>query len=804
MVRNARHRPRRPSRPIPGLEGLEVRRLFSIGGFAVPTGAPAASVAGLSVPGGAARGVLGVVSAEPAAGRALSASPTALTVIFSEPLAPASISGADLALEQVAGDGTLTPLIIPMTETLGRSGTELIAALPAGALAAGHYRMILPGSSLLLGADGAAPAPGDQVLGDFTVAPPPAGPSLAGASDLGALGPAPVTALGTLDLRANPGGAALYRFSLPAGQVSELDAAVSGRAGGYPLGSVLTLFDATGHPLALDQSGPAGAPDGPALRVVLGPGTYYLGVSGLGNIPGSPGGYDPSAAVAGTIPQAEAGGPFRLRIGVAAAGGPTTLQSFTLAQADPANPTPTGLALQFSGPVFLPGAGARVGGGQGGLSVVDQSGRAWPLVDADAEQGGASLSLLFRDHLTAGHYTVLVPRSGGLTDATGSAPVAPGEPAGVLATFDVAAASPRAPGDFGVITPGDALNCVDGGVRLAPGASSTFRFVVESPQVYNLLDLYAGGTISIQLAGPSGTTVTLDPGPSGDRFTNPLDLQPGVYLLTLTATGPTAVLAGIAIQGAASQTPPDLILPNGVGQAPALDLKLNAPTTPPSPVSPPSAPIAGPVAPPVAGALALSGSVLPTPTPTPTAAGAGLLLTPGGQAVGLPAAGAGHVAEVGRGVGVGESPINPGAPDSVPYAGADLPAAPNPRNDGAIAALAVPGSTAPATSAADAGPASGISAEGSGWMDRLRQALAALMPARVPDAVALGSPGPGVGADGQEPAEAVEVEQAGMGPNLGIGLAAVVAAQVVRTIRRRRDRGRRLALATRPVPGRRR
>jgi len=34
-----------------------------------------------------------------------------------------------------------------------------------------------------------------------------------------------------------------------------------------------------------------------------------------------------------------------------------------------------------------------------------------------------------------------------------------------------------------------------------------------------------------------------------------------------------------------------------------------------------------------------------------------------------------------------------------------------------------------------------------------------------------------------------EVEQAGMGPNLGIGLAAVLAAHVVRVIRRRRNRG---------------
>ena len=610
---------------------------------------------------------------------------------------------------------------------------------------------------------------------------PTPGPSLAGATDLGTPGAAPTTINGELTPR-NPGGAVLYRLTLPAGQAWALGAAVAARGGGDAPGQALALFDAAGRLLATAQATGSG---GSTLAMPLDPGTYYVGVSAAGNVPGTPGGYDPAAGLAGTTSQA--GGPFRLLVGAVAGGRTATLQALTVDHADPQDPTPTGLTVQLAGVLGFAGTGVPAGAVQGALQVVDAAGRAWPLVTTDVAGGGAVLSFAFRDHLAPGHYSVVLPQAGG------AAAAAAGQPAGVLGGFDVATATPRALGDLGVITPGDALAGVTGGVALAPGASTTFRFVVESRAIYNLDTLYSGGPLAIHLAGPGAASLTLDPGPAGARFANPVDLRPGVYTLTLTAAGPQAVGVAVAIQQVGARTQPDLLLPNGVGQAPAVDLKLNATPSP----SAPAAPTAGPLA--LPGALVLAAPATTTPTSTQTtqsAAGAGLYLTPGGEVVGRP------VTEVGRGESVGPGPSARDLSLSISLPGRDggseAGPAPDPRADGAIVAVAAPGSMTPQGGAA--ATAGDGEAGASGWRERLRESLAALMPAPAPDSpaselAAVPPARPGATAAEVGPAEArgeaeAEVEQAGMGPNLGIGLAAVLAAHVVRVIRRRRDRGR--------------
>jgi len=785
---------RRPARPAFRLEGLEARHLCSIGdlpgvlgGGAVPAAQVAVGAATPGAPGaGAGAAVLSVVTSEPAAGQALAASPTRLAVTFNEPLQAGPLYHGILALERLAADGTATPVAVPMAESLGRSGTQLIATLPAGALAAGHYRLTFPDSAILIGADGAVPAPGGGRLGDFTVAPAPPGPSLADAIDLGVPGPTPTAVGGSLDPHHAPGGAALYSLTLPAGRAWTRDAAVLARGGGDAPDSVLALFDSAGRPLA--TAGP-GASGGPTLAVALAPGTYYLGVSGAGNVPGTPGGYDPAAGTAGTAPRARAARPFRLLVD-AVGDRPITLQALTPDSADPLDPTPTGLTLQFSGALRFAGPG----GPAGAVAVVDSTGRPWPLVTSAGEQGGALVSLQFRDHLAPGHYTVLLPHSAGPADPAGIAPAAPGQPADVVGTFDVAAAPPRAPGDFGVITPGDAVAGLTGVADLAPGASTSFRFVVESGAILNLQTLYSGGPLTIHLAGPGAPPLAIDPGPPGARFANPIDLRPGVYTLTLTAAGSRAVHAGFAIQQLGARTAPDLILPNGVGQVPAIELKLTAPATPAAPASAatagPATPAAGAGAGAGAGALALPGSV-PTPTAITTlaTAGPGLFLTPGGEAVGRPAAGATRGEPVGRGDVAGRSAR--GLTASIPARDVAADAEADPRADGAIVAIAEPGSMRPQGPAEL--PALAVETEGPGWMDRLRQSLAALMPTRSPEApateLAAGPTAPPEATSDEAGRGEAEVEQAGMGPNLGIGLAAVLAAHVVRVIRRRRNRG---------------
>src|SRR6185312_10092762 len=93
-----------------------------------------------------------------------------------------------------------------------------------------------------------------------------------------------------------------YQFTLPQGQSWQLDATVLAHALGSPLLPALTLFDASGNVLATRNAGAGSTADpiDPYLVTGLGGGTYFLGVSGEGNLPGSAQGYDPISGRPGT------------------------------------------------------------------------------------------------------------------------------------------------------------------------------------------------------------------------------------------------------------------------------------------------------------------------------------------------------------------------------------------------------------------------------------------------------------------------------------------------------------------------
>ncbi len=260
---------------------------------------------------------------------------------------------------------------------------------------------------------------------------------------------------------------------------------------GSALDSALALFDDQGRPIATDEFGRLDAPYDPYLFAGLRQGTYYVGVSGTGNLPGEPGGYDLTTRSAGSVPQAQAGGHFTLHVVADPADSPTQLLSFAVDQADPRDPQPTGLTLGFSGTINVVGPASGI---NDAIEVVDQAGHTWPVAFANYNESEARISYLFRQPLPEGVYTVRLPAQGGLVDLAGLSPVAPGEPDGVLGTFTVGPSPARSdPTDLGALLPDAALAGVPISVALVPGASASYRVVLTFPSIYKFQGQYSGG-----------------------------------------------------------------------------------------------------------------------------------------------------------------------------------------------------------------------------------------------------------------------------------------------------------------------
>lgn len=618
----------------PRLERLESRRLFDAA---------------------AQNSVLSVVQTTPALGAVLTQSPTDLLIQFNQPFDPISL-GQDIVLEQVSRDGTAMPMDFSVImEPFSLSApTDTLDVTVAQRLQPGHYRIVLSQYSSLAGLRGQplANQGGDQTLADFTVREP--GVTLADATDLKTPGATPEAVSSSLDFRTPQGEVRLYKFTLPASQpLWRLGAEVSAQRDGGTLLTSLALLDAQGHLIATGDTGDQGrlgAPEDPFLFAGLKPGTYYLGVSGSGDLPGQSDGYDPVTGTPGSVVQAQPGGAFRLHVAADPAK-PTTLLSFQLDQADPLDPRPTGVTLTFSGPLSLDSL--RASSTFQALQVVDQSGKAWSLTLSSYVESECRFTFLFDRWLPQGHYSLIVPARDGATDLVGQAPVAPGEPAGVLATWDVAASS-TTPNPYDLST---LLNQVGLTDTLAPGESVTYRFVITSPGAYFLATQYSGGALTIQRNGSDGLT-KIDAGTAGTSQFNVKSLVPGVYHLQLSNPGnqPTQVSWSF------TENDLEAILSNGVGQGPALDLMLIAPTVPtptPTPTPAPGSPVVNPApAPSVTTApTAPTHSEGPSaghadPASSGTATGsraAGLVLTLGGSLVGSPSLRAESVAAVGPG-----------------------------------------------------------------------------------------------------------------------------------------------------------
>ena len=292
---------------------------------------------------------------------------------------------------------------------------------------------------------------------------------------------------------------------------------------------------------------------------------------------------------------------------------PTTLLKSSIDHADPLDPTPTGFTLQFSRAVRTdPSPGALAAGLDGAVEAVDGQGKVWPVAATAYDEATASLSYVFLDKIPDGEYRVVLPANG-LVDLAGLPPRAHGLPAGELAEFRV---DPRPgrndPNDLGA----PSLHDFSAGLQVngsnPAGASADYRLVVTVGAQYAFRLQHSGGPVTVERTGPGGTAA-LDAGPAGGLGAAiDADLAPGVYHFRFRSKSFEPSSYALSIVLPASER--ERLLANGVGQGPALSLRLIEP----SPAGPSTTMSPNPAEGNAPGPLATTPA--PTPTPTPPAA----------------------------------------------------------------------------------------------------------------------------------------------------------------------------------------
>jgi hypothetical protein len=523
---------------------------------------------------------LTIVGQSPAAGSVVSERVQQVAIEFDRPVDPYSLGSSDLYLVRIAPDGTTTRVLgdnTPLVETLDSTGTVLTAVLPQN-LAPGHYQISLSGLAFLMGTDGSllSTIGVDTPLGGFTVTPP--APTLADAIDLGRLSTEVTAATGRLDLENNPHDVGLYRFEVtPQFALSRVGIEVEAQRDGSPLDAAILLLDADGSSIAYNDVGRPADPRDPYLFQGLKPGTYYLAVVGHGMGYGLTGRFDPAHPPLQPSSTNPTGGSYTVKLVADPGETPAALIGFGLLHQDPQDPDPTGFTLQFNAPLAVADSnGLLFDVISQGVQVTDAGGRVWPVAGVAYNEAESTLTYVFRQRLPQGAYTVRIPSSGGLVDLSGHTPTAFG-PGGALGTFDVAAPTATEPGNLGVYYPDDILATVNEQVTIAPGATVSLRFSLLYYDVYNLLTKQSGGVLngSISDAG-SLRSRALQLGSEGATVSSSQPLGSGVHVLTLTNPGSTPVTFYFNLTIAAYHW--ESLLQNGIGQGPALSLRVIAPT----------------------------------------------------------------------------------------------------------------------------------------------------------------------------------------------------------------------------------
>ena len=612
---------------------------------------------------------LAVVSVSPSDGTVVTASPATVAVTFDRPVDPFSFGFSDVRFMQFQGGtwvNAFTDASVP-AQQLDDAGTTLIVT-PSSPLPPGRYRLMIPSDSPLSGADGTplAGAGTDEWLGGFTVKAPVApGLSLADAKDLGALGGGTVKTSGSLDLAADPSAERLYKFAVPAGHHWRLLAEVNAQRSGSPLQSTLALFGPDGTLIKAASVGRSGAVNDPYFFAGLEPGTYYVGLSAAGNVPGQPGGYDPVSGTRGVDASGRTGGSFSLRLTADLADAPTKALGFVLNYADPLDAAPTGFTMAFSGPLDV--NTLRNGSGTG-VVLVGADGVVWPVTATGLNEASARYEFTFDQRLPAGKYTIRAAEQGGVTDLAGLTPVGSDGNGRDLGNFTV----PSAAKSSDSRNLGPLFAEVDKGLGRADaipaGTAVSYRFVILADGLFQFATRTDGGSLSFQLLGGGKATRYDVPAVA----TTPIFLKAGVYVLQLTNPNHQELVESWRMSRSAAW---DSLLDNGVGQGPAADLRLVNPTTAEfgttstAGLAGPGSPSPGPS---FTGPGSPAGPSFFTPSPGPGGLGVvsgptasspsgdavgyvapALSLSVGGAPVGGPSAHAEHVAAVGPASGSG-------------------------------------------------------------------------------------------------------------------------------------------------------
>ena len=561
----------------PSLDTLEHRVALSLD----PVGGSLATSIQVAPSGG-----LSITGVDPAPDSTVPVGLLSLSVTFDRAIDPASLLG-DFRLDRIADDGSVwvdSHVALNLTENLGSSPSRVELALDQP-LDGGRYRLVLLSDAGLSAVDGSmvgvpadatissfsvraasntstSPAsPGSPVSGGKTSSTPdstPSAPGFESATDLGVLSPSVAAQVSsTLDLASDPDATRLFRVEVPSGTSWRLGAEVVALRAGSPLVAGLTVFDSAGRPIATDGSAATGVASDPYLFKALGSGVYYLGISAASNRPGQPGGYRLETPRVGTVSGDLSSGGFTLRVVADPITTPTRLTTFAATQADPTVAIPTGLTLQFDGPLDLRSLSAAPGSA---ITLVDAAGRSWSATLNRVDAADARVSFLFDHRLPAGTYSVRLADGSSLADLAGQAPETAGLPAGILGSLVVTGATPASAEDLGPIAPADAAAGVSG---TATG-STLIRFFVTHAAPFR-----------VDFDGVAATSVRagFDSDPSGSS--NTAYLQPGVHTLWILTDGATTQV-GWTIHSTATLA--DSLLDAGIGHGSALDLRVVSPS----------------------------------------------------------------------------------------------------------------------------------------------------------------------------------------------------------------------------------
>jgi hypothetical protein len=566
----------------------------------------------------------------------------------------------DFEIDQVGKDGTFINQIVgpsnrPAMEYVsdasvaGTPSVQVAIPISGTALQPGHYQVSVEGSTTLaLLFDAIEPGPAwdavaasfqPLVIGQFAVHGQ--GASFQNASALPAPGSGVTTITGYLNPDDYRSAVDLYKFTLGPTPTNlwQFGVSVQAQSIGSPLQPDVTIFRADGSVVAsrLSGTGLPANPSDPYLFAGLSSGTYYLGVSGAGNLPYGSKGYDPQLAIPGASGLKQPGGPFPFQLSFVAIpySRPTTAIDAKLIWLDPLSSSPTNITLNFSGPIDLSNLFV-VDQAQGALQLIDSANRAWPITANSYDPGTHQLNMLLDEPLPAGSYRLISPASNPLSDVVGQPVFAPGQPAGVFAAFTVAPPSGVSiPGNLGVlwpnqigVSPSSIGDTFTESVHLAPGQAVTYRFVAVVAGLYKLQTVVDSGSLLIQQFGPSGMN-TLNAGTTTRISNSIMRLASGVYGIRFADV--SAQPAEFQWQLKIASVDWEKIVYNGVGQSAALALSLlSPPGAEPNPSAAPAPSIAGPVT--FQAASVASGTSGPIPSNLLITLNTGLMGQPGSMA----------------------------------------------------------------------------------------------------------------------------------------------------------------------------